>query len=268
MPRGKPESVLGKRTRLEPDVQESGLEGEWPPKWLTTYSDMVTLLLTFFVLWYANKMLNVPEEFLDLADEDTYVVKPGEMDEQAKLITTDIIDARSVRIAQELTPRQKLALTELSELRDKAEDIRNYVREGELGEIEIKIVGEDVSIIPTEELLFAEGSARVKEEFFPVLDKIAQLLKDNRAGVRIEGHTDDVPIHPRHRDRFPSNWELSSARAISVGRYLIDAAGVGPEKVSVCGYADTFPRNPNDSAESRARNRRVEFHIYLTSDMS
>jgi len=265
MPR---DSALGKRMRLEPDVQEGGLEGDWPPKWLTTYSDMVTLLLTFFVLWYANKMLNIPEEFVDLADETTFEVKPGQMDERSMMITTDIIDARSVQIAQELTPRQKLALTELSELREKAEDIRNYVREGELGEIEIKVVGEDVVIIPTAPLLFPEGSARVREEFFPVLDKIAQMLKDNRAAVRVEGHTDDVPIHPRHREVYPSNWELSSARAISVGRYLIDAAGVRPEKISVCGYADTFPRLPNDSEETRALNRRVEFHIYLTSDMS
>lgn len=265
MPR---DSALGKRMRLEPDVQEGGLEGDWPPKWLTTYSDMVTLLLTFFVLWYANKMLNIPEDIVDIANDETFDLQKGMEEQLRDLVTTDVIDARSIQAAQELTPRQKLALTELSELREKAEDIRNYVREGELGEIEVKIVGEDVAIIPADDLLFTEGSARVREEFFPVLDKIAQLLKDNRAAVRIEGHTDDVPIHPRHRQVFPSNWELSSARAISVGRYLIDAAGVNPEKVSVCGYADTFPRNPNDSAENRARNRRVEFHIYLTSDMS
>jgi chemotaxis protein MotB len=80
--------------------------------------------------------------------------------------------------------------------------------------------------------------------------------------VRIEGHTDNVPIHT---ERFASNWELSTLRATTVVRFFIDRAGVAPERLSAAGYAEYFPRVPNDSDANRAMNRRVDI-VILTAE--
>jgi len=256
---------MTQREMVEPQIQETGLEGEWPPKWMTTYSDMTTILLTFFVLWYANTMLNVDKTLVEIASADSFKIVKGAEIERMDVRT---FDQEVVRMAETMTAEQEFALTELSQLVDREEELRQYLEAGELlDKVEVKIVGEDVVILPSSDLLFAEGSAVVRSSFYPVLDKIAKILKDCGAGVRIEGHTDDVPIHPRHRRRFPSNWELSSARAIAVGNYFIARSGIRPERISVCGYGDALPRVPNDSPENRALNRRVEFHIYANSEM-
>ena len=106
-------------------------------------------------------------------------------------------------------------------------------------------------------LLFESGRAELKPEMEPLLRKIAELLQ-NRSDtyLQIEGHTDDVPINT---SRFPSNWELSSGRAIAVLRFLIEKTGLSPHSLVAAGHADSRPLEPNDSLENREKNRRVEF---------
>ena len=97
---------------------------------------------------------------------------------------------------------------------------------------------------------------------YPILEKIAELVNSRTNRVRMEGHTDSVPIRTA---RYPSNWELSSARAIAMLRLLTDRFHVDHMRMSVTGYADTVPVAPNDTPEGRARNRRVD--IVLLSEM-
>jgi len=103
-------------------------------------------------------------------------------------------------------------------------------------------------------LLFQAGAAGINPEAIPVLDKIAEILRSNQASVRIEGHTDNIPIHTAH---YPSNWELSTARAVNVLRYFIENKKINPARFSAVGYGPTRPIASNDTPQGRAKNRRV-----------
>ena len=102
----------------------------------------------------------------------------------------------------------------------------------------------------------------VKPTFLPTLDKIGRLISDMEGIVQVTGHTDNVPIS---NARFRSNWELSAGRAVSVVHRLLDGSSLDPRRIVVTGLASTQPRVPNDSAENRARNRRVEISLVRPS---
>lgn len=110
-------------------------------------------------------------------------------------------------------------------------------------------------------ILFNSGEAELKREAFPILDKLVEMTADWPNRIRIEGHTDNVPIHT---SAYPSNWELSTARALSVLRYFLDHGGVEPERLAAVGYGEYHPLVPNTTPENRAKNRRVEIYIEKT----
>jgi chemotaxis protein MotB len=110
-------------------------------------------------------------------------------------------------------------------------------------------------LILQEKILFSPGCAELKPEIYPILDKLYEMLKDLPNPV--EGHTDSIPIST---EKFPSNWELSTARASSIVRYFI-AKGINPERLKASGYADTKPIASNAAPKGRAQNRRVEIVI-------
>ncbi|MDY6986675.1 MAG: flagellar motor protein MotB [Thermodesulfobacteriota bacterium] len=106
--------------------------------------------------------------------------------------------------------------------------------------------------------LFDAGVADLSMEAIPLMKEIARIVSNTPYPVRIEGHTDNIPIHT---DRFPSNWELSTARAICVLRYLIEEEQIPSERLFAVGFGEYQPAFPNDTSEHRARNRRVEIVI-------
>lgn len=109
-----------------------------------------------------------------------------------------------------------------------------------------------------EKILFDSGSAEIKKEGKKVLDRVVEILKNVKdRQINIEGHTDNVPISPRLAQKFPTNWELSTARATNVVRYLQEK-GIDPALLSATGYAEYRPVSPNDTEEGRAKNRRIE----------
>ena len=112
-------------------------------------------------------------------------------------------------------------------------------------------------------VLFDSGQAQVKPAGVKVLKQVSDILKTvTDKQIRIEGHTDNVPISSKLQDRFKTNWELSTARATTVVRYLIDQGSVDRQHLSAVGYADTQPRASNDSEEGRSSNRRIEIVLY------
>ena len=126
---------------------------------------------------------------------------------------------------------------------------------GELGEdIEVSAQGESVRFRISSEILFESGRAQLSMRGLDALDRLIPALESNEHEIRVAGHTDDVPIRTA---RFPSNWELSSARAGKVVRYL-ESQGIPPDRMVALGYAHTQPRGSNETLEGRARNRRVE----------
>jgi len=131
-------------------------------------------------------------------------------------------------------------------------------REIKAGQIQLSELKGRLTVRMAEKVLFASGSAAIGREGKEALGKIAAAFKDVRGRIiRVEGHTDDVPIRTA---RFPSNWELSSARAIAVVR-LLQEKGVDPGLLGAAGYAQYQPVAPNDSAEGRAQNRRIEISL-------
>jgi chemotaxis protein MotB len=105
---------------------------------------------------------------------------------------------------------------------------------------------------------FPESSAELSDAAKAILAQIGSALGSVENHVRIEGHTDEVPIHT---DRFPSNWELSTARSSTVVRFMIERAGIPPQRFSAAGYAEYMPRVAGSTPEARARNRRVDIIV-------
>ncbi len=255
--------------RIPPETGGGGAEGDWPPDWMTTYSDMVTILMTFFVLWYALTVAGIDPELLRMRQLDDEDIIRGSFEESE--VAEDFVTEQEHRVLTQfqLLPRreQQTVLSEMANLRMKAEEVMEFIRMGRMeGDVELLVTAEDIVIIPTAPLVFPEGRAEIREAFHPVLDKIAWLVEETGAAVRIEGHTDSTPIHPRHLQRFPSNWELSAARAIAAANYFIDRGGIPPGRISAAAYGPSRPKYPNDDPELRGRNRRIEFHIYLGSE--
>jgi chemotaxis protein MotB len=133
----------------------------------------------------------------------------------------------------------------------------------ERGDITIKQVRDRLTINMVEKVLFNSGQAQVKPAGLNVLTQVSDVLKSvTDKQIRIEGHTDNVPIGVKIRDKFPTNWELSTARATTVVRFFIDRGGVSRESLEAVGFADTRPVASNDTDEGRTENRRIEIVLY------
>jgi len=131
------------------------------------------------------------------------------------------------------------------------------------GDIKIKQVRDRLTINMVDRVLFDSGQSKVKPSGLKVLKQVSDILKNvTDKQIRIEGHTDNVPIGVRLKGRFQTNWELSTARATSVVRYLIEEGGVDRASLLAVGYADTKPIASNDTEEGRTANRRIEIALY------
>lgn len=120
-----------------------------------------------------------------------------------------------------------------------------------------------LTITMVDRVLFESGSDRITMEGMEVLSKVSAVLKDARdKRILVSGHTDDIQIGPSLRARFKTNWELSTARATSVVRYLVDHGGITPRSLTAVGHAYTKPVADNESEEGRSQNRRIEIMLY------
>jgi chemotaxis protein MotB len=131
------------------------------------------------------------------------------------------------------------------------------------GNITVQQVRDRLTINLVDQVLFDSGQTEVKPAGQKVLKQVSDLLKTvTDKQIRIEGHTDNVPISVKLQSRYKTNWELSTARATAVVRYLIDQDGVDPRQLSAAGYADTQPVASNDTEKGRSANRRIEIVLY------
>lgn len=127
------------------------------------------------------------------------------------------------------------------------------------GLLEVEKEGDDIVVRIASQGSFGSGSAEFAGSFSSTLDQVGQSIGTDIGGVRIEGHTDNIPV--AFSDTFNSNWDLSAARAASVASYLTTQSGLASAAVEVIGFADTVPLASNDSADGRSRNRRIEIRI-------
>jgi chemotaxis protein MotB len=154
---------------------------------------------------------------------------------------------------------QKLQPEKKKDLQEMEKQVENLVKENSeaFKDVSLDRAADRLVIRMKSAILFKEAQDGLTREAERVLDGLAPILAKGPSKLRVEGHTDDVPIRST---QFPSNWELSTARAISVVRYLEDH-GVTPDRLSVAGYAEFHPLAPNDGAANRAVNRRVEIVV-------
>ncbi|MEW6067584.1 MAG: OmpA family protein [Nitrospirota bacterium] len=135
-------------------------------------------------------------------------------------------------------------------------ELKDEIKKGEIAVTQLR---DKLSLSMVEKILFDSGSAEVKKEGQKVLDRVAEILKKiSDKQIRIEGHTDNVPIGYKLKKKFPTNWELSAARATNVVRYLQENGGVDSKFLSAAGYAESKPIASNDTEEGKAKNRRIE----------
>lgn len=170
--------------------------------------------------------------------------------------TIERLEKRVVEL-ESILEKQKAAVQDLSAQADQLE--QKLKEEIEKGEIRLKRYKTKMIINIDNSICFDSGSAILKKDVKHSLDKIAESLRDfPDNNIQIEGHTDNVPIHTA---RFPSNWELSAARALAVLRYLENRKILDPQRLSAVGYGQYHPIVPNDTAENRRLNRRVDIVI-------
>ncbi|TCK04839.1 flagellar motor protein MotB [Marinobacterium mangrovicola] len=267
------------------------------PAWMATFSDLMSLLMCFFVLLLSFSEMDVLK-FKQLA---------GSMREafgvQAQIKVEDIPKGTSI-IAQEFSPGRPEP-TPLNEVRQmtinndmNTLDVRPEVGESQVldqlrgleqlieqqkqeaqqdaiefaqvlseeigdGAVEVETDGSKLIIRVKEQGSFDSGSAELKFDYIPVIAKIRDVLLDVTGRISIEGHTDNIPYSG---SRFSSNWDLSAARALAVGEELFSDPRIDQSRFQVSGYADSKPLAPNNSPENRARNRRVEIVIQKGND--
>ena len=214
--------------------------------WMVTFSDLITLLLTFFVLLLTMCSLEAGkiEQFQAACTEAMGVLLEGKYSQ----VEERIITSSKKRINENAIKADNF-LKQYSGLKTV------LLEENARGTLEFEELEHGLSIIIRDDFLFRSGNAEINPAGFSVLKKIGKTIKDFQGTVMVEGHTDNLPIRTA---QFPSNWELSTGRAISVVKYLTGTVGVEPEKFSAVGYGDTKQKVPNDTEKNRERNRRVE----------
>ncbi|MFH1374456.1 MAG: flagellar motor protein MotB [bacterium] len=231
-----------RRKRLRDDANED--EG----RWLLTYADLITLLLAFFVVMYSMSQIDA-KKFGKVAEALHGILKGGEsvlpFEEEQSENGHGLLRLGNLRMLQSQIDERFKQL-------NRQEDVRTEVTER----------GLVVHIL--EKALFNEGSAKLQPQSIEILDLIYERVKSMPNHIRVEGHTDDRPISTT---QYPSNWELSSARATEVVRYFISYHELSPGRISALGYGKFRPIRPNNSIENRAQNRRVDL-VVLTRELS
>lgn len=225
-------------------------------RWLVSYADFITLLFAFFVVMFASSQLDkgkigklaaaIQSAFTDLGIFPTPSSRTAPTTAEAARDTLP-------SMANPLDPGSVSNLAKLQ--KELAEALTGEIKRGEVA---LKVGREGLVISLREVGFFDSGSAEVKLKSEPSIARIAKVLESRPYHVRIEGHTDNVPIHT---DRFASNWELSTARATEMTKLFITRYEFPPERLSAAGYAEFYPVAPNGTEEGRALNRRVDIVI-------
>ena len=234
-------------------------------RWLVSYADFITLLFGFFVVLYAFAKADQKKQMQVTAVHRLRLPLPGHLFPGAAQhpgsgagAGSDAADGPAAH--EHRDGRDVLAP---GQVKDDLDHIRRELEQTLSNQVATHTVsiqmGRDGLVISLREAgFFDSGSATPKPETLPTLRQIAASLGRTPYDLRIEGHTDNIPIH---NAEFDSNWELSTARATSIARLLLDLKAIPPDRLSAAGYAEFHPVASNDTAEGRAQNRRVDLVV-------
>lgn len=214
--------------------------------WQVVYTGFVLILLSFFIMLtsYASFEQAKVMQFTEAFSNAINIFSGGKSLDKGKTVLPP-----SAEIVPKESPTARLI-----------EDIAEFAGENELSDVELRVDPKAVVMTLPDAALFDSGTARIKVGARPTLAKIGRLIAQVSCQVRIAGHTDSRPIHTR---QFPSNWELSTARAVNVLRFFLDSAGIPSSRLSAAGYASF---QPPPGAVGEDRQRRVEI-IFLSHEL-
>ncbi len=246
-----------------------GHDGAGSMRWLLTYADLITLLMVFFIVLYSISQMD-KAKYIQLAQalqasflrsnvsNSLLDVSPTPADSEARLPKTAANSLEGARGPglQEARRAEGLRLQEVARIVQ-----RELKAAGLAGKVTIRLEEQGLVVSFPELIFFDRGYADLKPASRDILHRIAPVLAGIPNDLAVEGHTDDLPINTA---RYPSNWELSVARAVAVARYLAEREGLPPGRLSATGYGEWRPRFPNDTEDNRARNRRVDLVILRT----
>ncbi|MCL5025287.1 MAG: OmpA family protein [Chloroflexi bacterium] len=214
-------------------------------RWLLTYSDLITLLLVFFVVMYSvskadeakfaklNASLQKAFNVIVLQGQDTTAISGQNGPDGGNKIMDDFLGIRTsvMKAAEQM-------------------GIQSHVN--------VTMQQDGIAISLSGNLLFDSGRADLRPESTALLEKVGEQVRAVPNEIRIEGHTDSIPVDS---DLYPTNWELSAARATAVTRFLVEVSGIDPRRLSAQGYSQYRPLTDNSTRENRALNRRVDIVI-------
>ncbi|HTQ60246.1 MAG TPA: flagellar motor protein MotB [Candidatus Solibacter sp.] len=243
-------------------------------RWLVSYADFITLLFAFFVVLYASSQvdkrkvgklaLSIQVAFQELGVFETSNTKiPLSDSEEVPFSQVQVVEnaERNTDIEHFVQPMKGILSSSQSAAQMKslqgelekalAPEISKHV-------VEVKATREGIVVSLREIGFYESGSANLRPSSEEAIDRLAAILRAHTEALRIEGHTDNIPIH---NSRFDSNWELSTARAADLIKLFITKYRFDPARLSAAGYAEFRPVASNATAEGRARNRRVDVVI-------
>lgn len=231
-------------SRLKKAKPEEKLESAGMMRWLLTYADMITLLLALFIILFSISTISKVKYQALVHD-----ISGGFNNEYA--INNP---PNGGQVGEGKGQQGERSLQQIQR------QIQAYIQQHDLqAQVQTKIErrGLVVSIL-TDKSVFAEGSAQLSPQTEKLLTSVGGILKVGGNELRVEGHTDNTPINT---PQFPSNWELSAARAVGVTRWLVENDGIAPARITAIGYGQYNPKYPNDTEAHRQLNRRVDIVI-------
>jgi chemotaxis protein MotB len=262
---------MGRRKHAEEHVNHE--------RWLVSYADFITLLFAFFVVMYSISQVNeskyrvLSNTLTDAFNQPELQVHPIQVGETAKSNPLNFVELSAMAIKNkdghgnkeeqnsELAEQQPEIPEQFKAISDKIEQALGDLIKQNM----VTLRGNEqwLEIEMQSSLLFESGDAALGNKALELLGQIAEILKAEQTPVRVEGFTDNVPIKSV---RFPSNWELSSARAAAVVQLFIEE-GLDPTRLMATGYGEFQPIAPNDTPENRTKNRRVVLMISKTGEL-
>jgi chemotaxis protein MotB len=254
-------------------------EHENAERWLVSYADFITLLFAFFVTMYAmsrvdgKKMGSAVESLqralgsvvaVQITQSEAGVFPLNHSPQVISITPIQSLNGNGGTGAADREAFEKMAKEITKGIDEMAKNKTGGARIGLNNQIKFVFEKRGLVIRVSDHIFFNSGEASIRQEMMPILDILAQAIETFPNHIRIEGHTDNVPINT---SRFPSNWELSTARATMIVRYLLDHFEFTPDQLSATGYAEFRPVETNETSDGRLQNRRVDFVILSSKEM-
>lgn len=243
---------MGLRRRRKPDGAPNH------ERWLVSYADFITLMFAFFVMMYANSKTD-QERAQQISEAFRQALSEGRLSQTlAKLVRREELSPEVRPPSPAIAPPKPLpsqVVELLPSLRELNEQLKKEI---EAGRLEVRLERRGLIISLREATFFPSGADAIEPSTLPTLRLIAEELKRTPNPIRLEGHTDSIPIS---NARFRSNWDLSAARGIAILDLFAGRFGIPAERMAIAGFGDTAPVASNETPEGRARNRRVDIVV-------